>query len=91
VKWFDKAKGYGFLGRAAGPDVFVHFRSIQGEGYKNLIPGEPVSFEIVQSEKGAEAHEVVTLTARPSKRPEMHKSETPRAPKAKTPDPEGPA
>jgi CspA family cold shock protein len=52
VKWFNNAKGYGFLGREGGPDVFVHYTSIQHEGYKSLKEGDVVEFDIVQGEKG---------------------------------------
>lgn len=53
VKWFNNAKGYGFLGRDdGGADVFTHFSSIQTEGYKSLKEGEPVIFDIIQGEKG---------------------------------------
>lgn len=52
VRWFNNAKGYGFLGHENGPDVFVHFSSIQTEGYKSLKEGEPVEFDIIQGEQG---------------------------------------
>ena len=53
VKWFNNAKGYGFLGRNdGGADVFTHFSSIQTDGYKSLKEGEPVLFDIIQGEKG---------------------------------------
>lgn len=55
VKWFNNAKGYGFLGRTDGPDVFVHYTSIQHEGYKSLKEGERVMFDVVQGEKGPQA------------------------------------
>lgn len=60
VKWFNNAKGYGFLGRDGGPDVFCHFSAIQHEGYKSLKEGETVSFDIVQGDKGAQADKVVS-------------------------------
>ncbi len=59
VKWFNNAKGYGFLGRADGPDVFVHYTSIQREGYKSLKEGDPVSFDVIQGTKGPQADQVV--------------------------------
>ncbi len=56
VKWFNNAKGYGFLGRNDGqPDVFTHFTAIQSDGYKSLNEGEEVTFEVVQGEKGLQA------------------------------------
>ena len=59
VKWFNDAKGYGFIAPdAGGDDVFVHFSGIRGDGYKSLKQGEDVEFEIVQGKKGAEAREV---------------------------------
>jgi CspA family cold shock protein len=59
VKWFNNVKGYGFLGYAGGKDVFVHFSSIQRDGYKSLKDGEEVLFDIVQSEKGPQADRVI--------------------------------
>jgi cold shock protein len=59
VKWFNDAKGYGFISREGGPDVFVHFSSIQGTGFKSLAEGDHVEFEIVQGQKGPQASEVV--------------------------------
>jgi CspA family cold shock protein len=59
VKWFNDAKGYGFISREGGPDVFVHFSSIQGTGFKSLAEGDRVEFEIVQGQKGPQASEVV--------------------------------
>ena len=62
VKWFNNAKGYGFIGREDGsPDVFVHYSSIQSEGYKSLQEGDDVEFEIAQGEKGPQAENVVRL------------------------------
>jgi CspA family cold shock protein len=61
VKWFNNAKGYGFIGREDGPDVFVHFSAIQGDGYKSLQEGDDVEFEIVQGQKGPQADNVVKL------------------------------
>lgn len=59
VRWFNNAKGYGFLGRNdGGPDVFTHFSSIQSEGYKSLKEGQAVTFDIVQGEKGPQADQV---------------------------------
>ena len=58
VKWFNNTKGYGFIGRDDGPDVFVHYSAIVGEGYRTLQEGDPVEFEIVQGPKGPQAAEV---------------------------------
>ena len=63
VKWFNNAKGYGFLGHDGGNDVFVHFSSIQVDGYKSLKEGEPVQFDIVQGSKGPQADKVSRLMA----------------------------
>lgn len=59
VKWFSNAKGYGFIEQEGGPDVFVHYSSIQGEGYKKLEEGDEVTFDIIQGEKGPQATNVV--------------------------------
>jgi CspA family cold shock protein len=58
VKWFNNSKGYGFIGREDGPDVFVHYSAITGDGYRTLQEGDPVEFEIVQGPKGPQAAEV---------------------------------
>jgi CspA family cold shock protein len=58
VKWFNDAKGFGFISREAGPDVFVHFRAIQGNGFKSLAEGQKVSFKVVNGQKGLQAEEV---------------------------------
>ncbi len=55
VKWFNNAKGFGFLTRPDGNDIFVHYRSIEGEGYKKLKTGEEVEFEIEDGPKGLQA------------------------------------
>jgi CspA family cold shock protein len=62
VKWFNNAKGYGFLGRDDGPDVFIHYSSITTEGYKSLQEGDKVEFEIVQGQKGPQAANVTKIT-----------------------------
>ena len=66
VKWFNNSKGFGFIGRDDGADVFVHFTAISGEGYKSLQEGEKVQFEIVQGPKGPQAANVVKATAESS-------------------------
>lgn len=58
VKWFNNSKGFGFIGREDGADVFVHYTGITGEGFKSLQEGDPVEFEIVQGTKGPQAAEV---------------------------------
>ena len=60
VKWFDNAKGYGFIQRPQGEDVFVHYRAIRGEGYRTLQEGQQVQFNIVQGQKGLQAEDVAT-------------------------------
>jgi len=59
VKWFNDAKGFGFISRESGPDVFVHFRAIQGNGFKSLKEGQKVTFKVVQGQKGLQADEVM--------------------------------
>ncbi|QWT20815.1 cold-shock protein [Bacillus sp. NP157] len=61
VKWFNDAKGFGFISREGGPDVFVHFRSIQGQGFKSLQEGQHVSFVVTQGQKGPQAEDVQTI------------------------------
>jgi cold shock protein len=61
VKWFNNAKGYGFLGREGGADVFVHYSSIQIDGYKSLKEGDEVEFDIIQGSKGPQADQVIRL------------------------------
>ena len=58
VKWFNSMKGYGFIGRSDGPDVFVHYSAILEEGYRTLSEGDSVEFEIVQGDKGPQAANV---------------------------------
>ena len=61
VKWFSNAKGYGFIEREGGEDVFVHHTGIQGEGYKSLDEGQRVEFSVEQGTKGLQAVDVVRL------------------------------
>ncbi len=58
VKWFNAEKGFGFISRENGDDVFVHFSAIQGDGYKSLEEGQRVTFEVVQGPKGPQAANV---------------------------------
>lgn len=58
VKWFNEAKGFGFIEQDNGPDVFVHFSAIQGEGFKTLNEGDRVSFDVVKGPKGPQAENV---------------------------------
>ncbi len=63
VKWFNNAKGWGFiLPEDGGTDIFVHYSSIQGTGYKSLVAGQTVSFETIQGERGLHAHNVTVLS-----------------------------
>jgi len=61
VKWFNAEKGFGFIEREDGDDVFVHFSAIQSEGFKTLEEGQEVQFEIVEGERGPQAANVVAL------------------------------
>ncbi len=63
VKWFNARKGYGFIATPDGRDVFVHYSSISGDGYKSLDEGDPVTFEVVEGEKGPRAENVVAGSA----------------------------
>jgi cold shock protein len=62
VKWFNDAKGFGFISRENGPDVFVHHSSIQCEGFRSLAEDEAVEFDVVQGQKGPQAQNVTKLT-----------------------------
>lgn len=61
VKWFNAEKGFGFIQRDTGDDVFVHFSAIQGEGYKSLDEGQRVEFNVVKGQRGPQAENVVKL------------------------------
>jgi CspA family cold shock protein len=61
VKWFDNKKGFGFIERDAGGDVFVHFTAIQADGYRSLDDGQRVEFEIVEGQRGPQANNVVPV------------------------------
>jgi len=61
VKWFNNEKGFGFISRESGPDVFVHHTAILAEGYRSLNEGDRVSFEVVEGPKGLQARNVVRV------------------------------
>lgn len=61
VKWFNDAKGYGFIAREDGPDVFVHYSAIVGDGFRSLSEGQAVQFEITEGPKGLQATNVTKL------------------------------
>ena len=61
VKWFNSEKGYGFIERESGKDVFVHFSQITGDGYKSLNEGQRVEFSVEQGDKGPQAVDVIAL------------------------------
>ena len=61
VKWFNEAKGYGFIAQESGPDVFAHFSAIQGDGFKTLKEGQKVEFTITQGKKGPQAENIHPL------------------------------
>ncbi|GFZ81430.1 hypothetical protein GCM10011403_25880 [Pseudohongiella nitratireducens] len=61
VKWFNTSKGFGFITRDNGEDVFVHFRAIRGEGHRSLRDGQPVEFDVSQGDKGLQASDVVAI------------------------------
>jgi len=68
VKWFNPKKGYGFIETEDGRDIFVHYASIAGDGYKTLIEGNKVSFDVVEGEKGLRAENVVAESASTSEK-----------------------
>jgi CspA family cold shock protein len=61
VKWFNNEKGYGFISRESGDDVFVHHSAIQGEGFKSLEEGDNIEFDVAKGPKGLQAQNVVKL------------------------------
>ncbi|MYM63079.1 cold-shock protein [Pseudomaricurvus sp. HS19] len=61
VKWFNEAKGFGFIAQESGPDVFVHFSAIQSDGFKTLAEGQKVAFNITEGKKGPQAENVVAI------------------------------
>ncbi|MBE0598634.1 MAG: cold-shock protein [Desulfuromonadales bacterium] len=61
VKWFNDAKGFGFIQQDGGPDVFVHFSTIQGDGFKSLVEGQRVRFDVTQGAKGPQASNVTKV------------------------------
>lgn len=61
VKWFSNSKGYGFIERDAGDDIFVHYSDIRGEGYRSLREGQRVEFTVGQGQKGPQAQDVVVV------------------------------
>lgn len=61
VKWFNDSKGYGFIQCESGPDVFVHYRAIRGEGHRSLIEGQQVEFSVIDGQKGLQAEDVSKL------------------------------
>lgn len=62
VKWFNDAKGYGFIARPDGEDVFVHYSAIAGEGYRSLTEGAEVEFDVIKGEKGPRADNVIVIS-----------------------------
>jgi len=63
VKWFNEKKGYGFILAAGGEEIFVHYSSIAGDGFKTLTEGDEVTFDVVEGEKGQKAENVIRKTA----------------------------
>ena len=61
VKWFNEAKGFGFIEQSSGPDVFAHFSAISGSGFKTLAEGQKVEFTVTQGQKGPSAENIVTV------------------------------
>ncbi len=63
VKWFNSSKGYGFIQRQQGEDVFVHYRQIRGDGYRSLEEGQKVEFSVVRGQKGLQAEDVTAVAS----------------------------
>ena len=61
VKWFNESKGFGFITQEDGPDVFAHYSEIQGEGFKTIVEGDTVSFEVVDGDKGPKATNITRM------------------------------
>lgn len=61
VKWFNEAKGFGFIAQDSGPDVFAHFSAIQSSGFKTLVEGQKVEFTVTQGQKGPQAENIVAI------------------------------
>ncbi len=61
VKWFNESKGYGFISQESGPDLFAHFKSIVGSGFKTLAEGQTVEFTVAQGQKGPQAENIVVI------------------------------
>ena len=61
VKWFNEAKGFGFIEQESGPDVFAHFKAISGSGFKTLAEGQKVQFTVTQGQKGLQAENIVAI------------------------------
>ena len=62
VKWFNEAKGFGFIERESGSDVFAHFRAINGSGFKTLLEGQKVEFTVTEGEKGPQADDITVVS-----------------------------
>lgn len=62
VKWFNESKGFGFIEQESGPDVFAHFSAINGSGFRTLVEGQKVQFNITQGKKGPQAEEIDIIT-----------------------------
>ena len=62
VKWFNETKGFGFIEQSSGPDVFAHFSAIQGSGFKTLLEGQEVEFNVTQGQKGPQAESITVLS-----------------------------
>ena len=61
VKWFNESKGFGFIERESGPDVFAHYKAITGSGFKTLVEGQKVEFIVTQGPKGPQAENIVAI------------------------------